>query len=622
MLSRKIASGTGLVFGIILFIASVVLVNSLFTSLRIDLTENKLFTLSDGTINIIENLDEPIQLKFYFSQNELTSFNPAMLNYGVRVRDLLEEYAAKSNGNVQLTITDPEPFSEEEDEAVGYGLQGIQVNTAGDRAYFGLFGSNSTDDEEIIPLFQADKQASLEYDISKLIYGLAYPKKPLVGVISSLPILGNEQANLETWTIVKNMYDFFDIENISPKADEINPDIDVLMIVHPKDLKEPILYAIDQFLLHGGKAMVFLDPLAEGDSSQPPADNPNVMPDLDSDLDHLFKIWGIEVLKEKIAGDSNAAMRVQSRTAKGPEEVTYLPWLSLGKENFNQDDFTTNNLNVLNMGTVGIIQKREDAEINITPLIQTTLQSMRMERDLILFQRDPKVMMDNFKSEERKQTLVARISGKVSTAFPEGKPNLNDDENFKPDENFRTEGEINMILAADTDILRDLFWIREQNMFGMSIPQPIANNGDFIINSIDNLSGNTDLISLRSRGIYSRPFEKVETIRREAESKFREREQQLLAKLKETEEKIQQIQTQQGEENVAVLSKAQNEEIEKFRMERVKTRKELRSVQHDLKKNIERLGNQLRFINIGLIPLLIIVFSIGLALLRNRKAGL
>lgn len=616
MLSRKIASGTGLIFGVILFIASVVLVNSVFTNWRVDLTENKLFTLSQGTINILENLEEPISLKFYFSQNELTGFNPGMLQYGVRVRDLLEEYAAKSNGNLQLTITDPEPFSEEEDEAVGYGLQGIQVNAAGDRAYFGLVGANSTDDEAIIPMFQTDKQASLEYDLSKLIYGLAYPKKPLIGVISSLPILGNKETNLETWTVIKNMYDFFDIENINFKASEINPDIDVLMIVHPKNLKEPILYAIEQFLLRGGKAMVFLDPLAEGDASQPPADNPNVMPDLDSDMDILFNIWGVNVVKEKIAGDSNAAMRVQSRTAKGPEEVSYLPWLSLGKENFNQDDFTTNNLNIINMGTSGIIEKTEDSNINITPLIETTLQSMQIERDLILFQRDPKVMLDNFKSEERKQILVARVSGKVQSAFPDGKPLLDDNE--QADDKFVNEGDINLILVADSDILRDLFWIREQNMFGMNIPQPIANNGDFIINSIDNLSGNTDLISLRSRGVFSRPFEKVEAIRREAESQFRDREQKLLAKLKETEDKIQQIQTQRGEESVAVLSKAENEEIENFRQERVKTRKELRSVQHDLKKNIERLGNQLRFINIGLIPLLIIVFSLGLAIYRNR----
>lgn len=620
MLRRKIASGTGLMFGLGLFIGSVILVNSLITGMRLDLTENKLYTLSQGTINILKNLDEPITLDFYFSQKELTGFNPLMANYGVRVRDLLEEYESHADGNLILNITDPEPFSEEEDEAVAFGLQGIPVNTAGDRAYFGLVGSNSTDDLKVIAVFQADKQSSLEYDISKMIHNLAYPKKPVIGVLSSLPLLGDKEKKLETWSVVKNMYDFFDVIELDNKADEIDKNIDVLMIVHPKNLKEPTLYAIDQFLIGGGKGMIFVDPLAEGDNSQPPAGKEGVLPDLDSDLDHLFNIWGIKIVKEKIAGDSNAAMRVQSRGAKGPEEVSYLPWLSLASESFNKDDFTTSDLKIINLGTAGIIEKPEGSLLTFTPLIETTKQSMQVERDLILFQRDPKVMMDNFKSEERKQMLVARISGPVKSAFPEGKPNLTDEEDFAADPDYKGEGEINLIVSADTDILRDMFWIREQNMFGMQIPKPIANNGDFVINSLENLSGNSDLISLRTRGEYSRPFKRVESIRRQAESQFREREQKLLARLKETEDKIQAIQSEQGKENAAVLSAAQNEEIENFRQERIKTRKQLRNVQHELKKNIERLGNQLRFVNIGLIPLLIIMFTIGMSIYRNSRS--
>ena len=619
MLKRKLASGTGLIFAIALFIGSVILVNSLVTSLRLDLTEDKLYTLSEGTVNILKGLEEPIRFDLYFSQKELTGFDPVVANYGIRVRDLLEEYSAHSDGKLILTVIDPEPFSEEEDEAVSFGLQGVPVNRAGDRAYFGLVASNSTDDQEIIPMFQSNKQSSLEYDLTRMVHNLAYPKKPRIGILSSLPVMGIETQKLPTWAFATNILDFFEITEYGSAVDEIDQDVDVLMVIHPKELKEPTLYAIDQYLLRGGKAMIFVDPLAEGDNTQSPGEG--VIPDLDSDLDHLFKVWGIEVLKEKIAGDSNAAMRVQARTAKGPEEVSYLPWLSLGPESFNQSDFTTSDLNVINMGTVGIINKPEGSTLDFMPLIETTMQSMIMERDLIMFQPDPKVMMDNFKSEERKQLLIARISGEVESAFPEGKPNLTDDENFEADANYVGKGELNIILAADTDILRDMFWIREENMFGMSIPKAIANNGDFIVNALENLSGNSDLISLRTRGEYSRPFERVEALRRDAESKFREREQKLLEKLKQTEEKIQAIQAQQGEESAAVLSKAQTEEIEKFRKERVLTRKELRNVQHDLKKNIERLGNQLRFVNIGLIPLLIIIFTIGMSLYRNSRSS-
>jgi len=339
-MNTRLTNNTSLLLAIGLFVAGIVLVNATITGLRLDLTENNLFTLSDGTINILKKLDEPITLDYYFSQKELTGF-PAMLNYGIRVRDLLEEYATKSSGKLILTVTDPEPFSEEEDLAVAYGLRGVSVNAAGDRAYFGLVGINSTDDERVIPVFDANKEASLEYEITKLIYNLANPKKPVIGIMSTLPIQGDPEAKINPWTILKNMEEFFEIELISTRANNIDPDVDVLMVVHPKDLKEPTLYAIDQYLLHGGKAFIFVDPLAEGDQTQPDPDKPMVMPDLDSDLDILFKVWGLEVVKEKIAGDTNAAMHVQTRSTRGQQEVSYLPWLSLGKESLNQEDFST-----------------------------------------------------------------------------------------------------------------------------------------------------------------------------------------------------------------------------------------------------------------------------------------
>lgn len=618
-MNARLTNQTSLLLATCLFVASIILVNATITGLRLDLTENKLFTLSDGTINILKKLDEPITIDYYFSQKELTGF-PSMLNYGIRVRDLLEEYAAKSNGKLVLTITDPEPFSEQEDLAVAHGLQGVSINAAGDRAYFGLVGINSTDDERVIPVFDVNKEASLEYEISKLIYNLANPEKPTIGILSSLDMQGDKEKNIATWTILKNMGEFFQIELLRSTIPEIDPGIDVLMVVHPKSLQEPTLYAIDQYLLRGGRAFLFIDPLAEGDQTRPDPEKPMVIPDLDSDLDILFQTWGLEIVKEKVAGDTNAAMHVQTRSARGQQEVQYLPWLSLGKESLNQDDFITRDLNIVNMGTAGIIQATEGSELNLTPLIQTTMQSMQMERDLILFQRDPKIMLDNFQSEERKQILVTRVNGKAKSAFPEGRPKANkEDTNTPVDPDFVAEGEINLILAADTDILRDLFWVREQNVFGVNIPRPIANNGDFIINALDNLSGNSDLISLRSRGAFARPFEKVEAIRRQAELQFRAQEQKLMAKLQEAEEKIKTLQNQTSGEETLVLTAEQTAEIDNLRQIRLQTRKELRSVQHELKKNIEKLGNQLRFINIALVPVLIIILALSLGYLKSRR---
>ena len=615
---KRLISGSGILLAAILAVALITISNNLFTGLRLDLTENRLFTLSPGTINIITALEEPVSLDFYLSRKTLADF-PQLMNYANRVRDLLEEYAAKSDGKIELSIIEPEPFSEEEDQAVASGLNGISVNAAGDRAYFGLVGVNSTDDEANIPFFQATREAALEYDITKLIYNLANPEKRVVGVMSGLPLFGDPVRGIrERWAIVGVMEEFFEVRNLSTSTDRIDEDVNVLMVVHPKGFSEEALFAIDQYLLKGGHAMLFVDPLAEGDSAEPDPANPYVMPDLSSSLNILLEGWGVEVDRGKIAADINLAMRVQTQGARGPQESNYLPWLQLGESNLNREDFSTSELSQIHMGTAGIIERQDEAAVELTPLIETTTDSMKMERDLIFFQRDPNVMLANFESENKPLMLAARISGNVPSAYPDGLPGEDEEEETTSMEDIIKEGRVDVVLVGDTDILADHFWIRTQNFFGVQIPQSIANNGDFVINTLDNLAGNTDLISLRSRGEFSRPFTVVEQIRRDAEARFRAQEQELQARLEETEQKIAQLQ-QEGGEGALLLTQEQAEEIEKFRLEQIKTRKELRAVQHELQKNIERLGTQLKFINIGLIPLFIALFALFAGIHRARR---
>ncbi|MCG8379382.1 MAG: Gldg family protein [Proteobacteria bacterium] len=618
-IKNRVISGTGLILATCLFVAAIILVNATLTTWRIDLTENKLFTLSQGTINILENLEEPIQLDFYFSQKGMVDF-PLLGNYGVRVRDMLEEFATHADGKLILNIIEPETFSEAEDQAVASGLRTVSASATSDRVYFGLVGTNSTDDEKIIPFFQTNRESALEYDLTKIIYNLAYPDKRVVGVISQLPIIGKKEKD-PSWTIINALKEFFEVRDLTEDPDALTQKIDVLMLVHPKDLGNKTLYAIDQYLLRGGKAIIFLDPLAEQDRTQTDPARPNVLPKLDSYLAELLDLWGLEMAQEKIVGDINAAMRVQANSPRGPTEIDYLPWLRLTENNFNADDFSTSELNLVHMGTVGSIEVKEDKGFTITRLIETSKQSTKLERDLILFQRDPSVVLNNFNSEDKKLLLAARINGKAQTYFPEGMPADEDEgEGEKPvDKDFVSEGNINVILVSDTDVMADHFWVRSQNMFGVSVPQPIANNGDFIINSIENLAGNTDLISLRGRGKYSRPFEKVTEIRKEAETQFRQREKELQASLQETEKKIRELQQEQGDEKSYLLNNELTAEIEKFRNERIATRKELRSVQHELKKNIEKLGAQLRFINIGLIPLLITLLALMIGIYQANK---
>ncbi|MEQ8428736.1 MAG: Gldg family protein [Gammaproteobacteria bacterium] len=619
IVKNRLISGTGVLLATCLFVSVVILANTALTTWRIDLTENKLFTLSDGTINILKNLEEPIQLDFYFSRKGMVDF-PLLANYGSRVRDMLEEYEAHADGKIILNIIEPETFSETEDQAVASGLRTVSASASSDRVYFGLVGTNSTDDEKIIPFFQTNRESALEYDVTKLIYNLAYPDKRVVGVISQLPVMGEENdADKPTWTVINALKEFFEVRDLGTNLDSIDSNVDVLLLVHPKDLKLRTRYAIDQYLLRGGKALVFLDPLAEQDRSQPDEANPQVLPKLDSYLPDLLAAWGLEMVDQKIVGDMKAAMRVQANSPRGMTEIDYLPWLRLTEDNFNQEDFSSSELNLIHMGTVGSLEVKVKKGLTLTPLIETSTESTLLERDLILFQRDPNVILNNFKSENRKMLLATRVQGMVNTAFPDGKPATDAEGKPVKDESFISEGELNVILVSDTDILADHFWVRSQSMFGVQVPQPIASNGDFVINSVENLAGNTDLISLRGRGKFARPFTRVEEIRKEAEARFRAREQELQANLEEAEKKINDLQQEQGGEQSYLLNSKLTEEIEKFRSERLQIRKELRRVQHELKKNIEKLGAQVRFVNIGLIPLLITLLALTIGIYRANK---
>ena len=634
-MNKKILSGSGIAIAVVLLLTVNILSGVLFKSARLDLTDNQLYTLSQGTKNILKSFDEPITLRFYFSEKLATGV-PALSSYGKRVRELLEEYASVSNGKVKLQVLDPEPFSEEEDQAVQYGLQGVPIDNAGSTAYFGLVGTNATDDKETIPFFQQDKEASLEYDVTRLVYKLGNPKRHVVGVISSLPIEGSAPMSpfmqapqgSQPWMVVQQMKQLFDVQFLNKDITKIPDNIDVLMLVHPKALEDKTLFAIDQYVLNGGRALVFVDPLAEVD--RPPHDPSNPMAAMsaprNSDLKKLFASWGIELVPGQLATDIDAATRVGIGRGPRPQSVEYVAWLQLGENNFDKNDFVTADLKQVVMASSGYLKPtavkgKDDKDkggngVTITPLIQTGLHAMSVPVSRVQFQPDPVGLLNSYKPGDKKLTLAARLTGNVKTAFPDGAPK--DAGKF---DKVLTESKqpINVIVVADADMLEDRFWVNVQNFLGQRIAIPRANNGAFVVNAIDNLSGSNDLISLRSRADFSRPFEKVKEIQRDAEQQFRDREKQLEAKLNQTEQKLRDLQRQKSADNAQILSPEQEREIEQFQLERVKTRKELRNVQHELRKNIEALGTRLKFINIALVPILIILFAIGLGIYRHKR---
>ena len=621
-MNGKLISFSGLVGALLLFLSLNIISNQTLTSARIDLTENDLYTLSQGTKNILSQLEERITLKFYFSSKQLSGL-PQLLNYGNRVRDLLEEYEVNSNGKIRLVVIDPAPFSEAEDEAVSFGIRQLPLNANGNIAYLGLVGSNAVDDRKVIEVFSPEQEDGLEYELTKMIYQLSDPEKRLIGVLSGLSVFAppadprTGQTQGTDWTAITLLREFHEVREISSEAEVIDSEIDTLIVIHPKKLSELTQFAIEQFLLSGGKAIFFIDPFAEEDRTPPNPETPGVMPQLSSNLESLLASWGISLDTSKVVGDPSTAVRVNFSTSRGPQEVEYLPWIQLQGDSLNKEDFTTNQLNSVNFGTAGSLEIEEKVGLDYTILIKTTRSSGLLESDSIISATDPSSLTERFVEDELQHILALKVTGEITSAFLTNESTI---EKFKTEAALKeSSNATTIIVVADTDVLADRFWVRFSNFGGVRMPEAFGNNGDFLVNAVDTLSGNNDLISLRSRGTYTRPFKVVQEIRRKAEGKFREREQELLQKLKTAEENLAGLQSQDANGEF-ILTEEQKSEIEAFREEQIQTRKDLRSVQHDLQGSIDKLRSTVTFLNTAMVPLLLSLLVAFASYRRARKS--
>ena len=611
---------------VVLFLAINVLSQTVFRSLRLDLTENRLYTLSDGTHQVLAELTEPLTVRFFYSAS-LAADLPSIRQYAQRVQELLETYAAMADGAITLEVIDPAPFSDTEDEAVGFGLQGAPINEAGDRLYFGMAATNTTDDIEVIGFFQEQRETLLEYDLTRAFYNLGNPKRRVVGVISTLPINGGydpQRGPTEPWVVMSQIGQLFDVRDLGIEIAVIPADVDVLMVVHPKDLVPPTRYAIDQFVLGGGKAMVFVDPFSEIAASVPDPENPARLHN--SWLPELFKSWGVELAPGLFVGDRQTARKVRAGTRDQPQAVDYLAWLALKSGNFNSDEVVTGQLGVVNVATVGALSPTEDATTEFIPLMTSTTEANLIQRMLVQFMPNPQQLLADFEASGETYVMAARLTGPVSTAFPDGQP-LADGAAPLPEEGedgyvaqlTESTAPIQLILVADSDLLADRQWVQVQQFLNQTVAMPLADNGPFVVNAIDVLAGSDALIGLRSRGTSERPFEVVLDLQRRAEDRFRETEEVLQARVTEVEERLAEIQTTEGGGGALVLSAEQQDAMTVFRDELMDTRKQLRDVQLALRQDIERLGAMLKFLNIALVPLLIGVIAVVVSIARRQR---
>ena len=631
-----------LAWGCVIMAAVILLSVNVFseTQLRsgnVDLTQNQLYTLTDGTRDVLSSIDEPIRMRLYFSKalgENVSSFQ----RYFDRVRRLLERYSDIAGGKLLLEVYDPEPFSDAEDRAVAAGLQGIPLSAGGSNVYFGIYASNSTDNEMLIPFMTLEREKFLEYDLTKMIYSLANPVKNVVGVISALPISGGmtqQRQQIPEWYVMTQIKEIFEVRQLQPNLDEIPEDVNLLMLVQPVGLTDNALFAIDQFALRGGKVLAFVDPVSDVATRQMPGITGGQK---DTGIERLLTAWGIELAESKVAGDIDHARRVQFSSAGQPVVIDYVAWLALGEASLDEDDVVSGGIERLHIASAGILDPVEGAKTTFTPLLVTGPRGMRIDASNFAFVPDPVKLLEEYAPGGMPLTLAARVTGPAKTAFPDGAPKPEAAETADPatgdeqsEETQATEvdetppalkdGTVNVIVVADSDLLHDSFWVQFQEFLGQRVPVPEANNADFVLNALDNLTGGQALVGLRGRGVEARPFHLVEQLRRDADQQYRAREQALNAKLTELQNQLKNIEEKADGAQV-ILTDEEEKAIENFRAEMIAVRQELRAVKLALKRDIDQLDAGLKLANIAAVPLLIGFGGLGvLAFRRRRRRG-
>ncbi|HEX3431513.1 MAG TPA: Gldg family protein [Rhizomicrobium sp.] len=633
-LSRRLYALGAIALAAVIFVALNIAADATFTTTRVDLTDNKLYTLSPGTLHILDTLSEPITVKFIYSK-KIGSQYAAINAYAGRVRDLLGEYMAHSHGKIILQEIDAEPFTQAEDEASAAGLTGAPTES-GDLLYFGLVGTNTIDGKETIPFFAQEREPYLEYDLTSLIYRLTMPKKPVIGIISSLPLetgAGGMAAMLQgqahPFIAYQELSQTYATRTIEQNFDRIPSDVSMLVIAHPPPLAPKQLYAIDQYVLGGGHALIFLDPMSE--IAQASQGGGQGMAPSSSDMRDLLKVWGVNYDSSKVVLDRGLAQAV--RTSADPRNpITRYPlWLHFDANDFDQHDQVTANLQALNLASVGALAPLKGATTTFEPLVRSSNQASLMDAIQAKLDPRPEDLLAQVVPTGRRYTIAARISGTVKTAFPGGQPTITPagtppakmpPKAAGPQLKMSKEP-LNVIIMADSDIFDDKFWVHVENVYGRTLAAPFADNGAFIMNATENLSGSNDLISLRTRATSNRPFTVVQKLQAQAQAHFQQEADALKQRLSDTETRLHALEQGSGANAQAqsgtALAPEQQREIASFKREVAATRTALRNVQHNLRKDIDALGALLAFINIALVPILVAAFAIGLAILRRRR---
>lgn len=615
----RIAIAAALLGGVIFVCINLVSAQTL-RSQRLDLTQQHLYSLSQGTRALLADLHEPVRFRLFMSSS-LTNQAPQLAAFAGRVRSMLDAYVAAAHGNIILEVIDPKPFSEDEDRAVAFGIDSFP-GTDGERLFFGLAATNSTNGSANIGAFSPDREAFLEYDLTRLVSELGRRGKPIVALIDGLGLAGNPMLRMPEQQVLTQMKEFFDVKPISGDVDKLPDGTRVLMVVHPQDLSQRTLYTIDQWVLAGNAAMIFVDPYTETlfhPGTEPPA-NPA------STLDPLFKAWGVKFDTAHVVGDPAYALQTE-RNVEGRDVVSRnLPWLALRGDALSHDQAILSQLSAVVMTTAGSFDTTKDG-VTLRPLIQASGAAVMLDAAQAADPTaDPRRLMVGMTRSPKPPILAAKLFGTLDSAFPDGPPKpaaaaaeaKPDADKATPDTIKRSTKPLNVILVGDTDMLMDRDWIQEQSVFGHPVAQAFANNGDFVMNAVEEMAGGPALADLRGRGVSWRPFELIQRMEADADAQYSAKQQQLQQQLKDTQDKLSQL-PKGTEGSNDVLSPDQVKAIEGFRAQLLGIRSQLRDVQFALRRDVDNLESWITALNVGVVPLTVAIIVLVFALRRPRR---
>ncbi len=608
----------GLIAAVILFFCVNIVATFALKDYRADLTESRLYSLSAGSKEAVSKIKEPITIRFYVSE-KLSTASQVYATYALRVLELLEQYVTASDGKIRLEVIDPQPFSKAEDEALAYGIKGIPVADSSEYVYMGLSISNASDRRRTIAMLDPSRERFLEYDITKYLTDLTRAKRPVVGIISTLPIDGRGEPHLiyptyqPRWAIMKQIREIFDVRFISRQILDIPPDVDVLMLVNPKRFMDETLYAIDQYVMRGGNLIILADPyseiekgMGEGSFAVTPA------------LDKLFSAWGITFEPKSVVGDMRLAQTV-SHTEDGKSvQVKYLPRLDVSEGYLSPEDPITNALGNVVMSTAGSFNVvAEKPDLTILPLILSSQETEMIPTDALLLP-DPSGLLRSFKNSGRTRVLGLRIKGTPESAFDRApkrnflkqRPEAHIEKAVKP---------VNIVLIGDSDFLADRFWAFTDTALGVDQIHPFAGNGDLVVNALDNLSGSVSLIDLRSKAEWRRPFILLDVLAQNAERRYRAQENEIVSELNRTQKELRELTQRSSSEGDDLLSRADMDRMQELRDRLLTLRSDLRAVQSVLTRDVAALQSFIVLLNVAFVPGLLAVVALFVAWRRKSR---